>query len=117
MNLEVLQPYVVPGLLIAFFAVRLLRYRAVKTKLPGLLQGGAQVVDVRSTGEFSAGSRPGALNIPLGELAARAKKELDPARPVVVCCASGTRSGLALGMLKGQGFTNVVNAGPWQNTL
>jgi rhodanese-related sulfurtransferase len=36
---------------------------------------------------------------------------------VVVCCASGTRSAAAAAILKARGFKEVVNAGPWTNTL
>lgn len=116
MDAEALRPWLVPAAVAAWFAWRFLKYRAVRARLPELLRRGAVVVDVRSAGEFAAGARPGSLNIPLGELASRAG-ELDPAKPVVVCCASGTRSGLARGLLAARGFKEVVNAGPWTNTL
>ncbi|OGR59095.1 MAG: hypothetical protein A2X36_16900 [Elusimicrobia bacterium GWA2_69_24] len=84
--------------------------------MPELLARGAVIVDVRSPGEFAGGNRPGSINIPLDELPARAK-ELDPSKPVIVCCASGTRSGIARGILMAKGFREVLNAGPWTNTL
>jgi rhodanese-related sulfurtransferase len=37
--------------------------------------------------------------------------------PVVLCCASGTRSGMASAMLRGNGYANVYNAGAWRNLL
>jgi len=37
------------------------------------------------------------------------------ARPLIVCCASGTRSGIAVRVLKSAGFLDVINAGPWTN--
>ena len=100
----------------AWLGWRVFKFRAVKARLPELLRRGAVVVDVRSPAEYAAGARPGSLNIPLGQLERRAA-ELDRAKPVIVCCASGTRSAIAAGILAGKGFAEVVNAGPWSNTL
>jgi rhodanese-related sulfurtransferase len=111
-----LQNIIIVGVLILFFGWRSLRFRAIKQQLPGLLAQGAQLIDVRSAGEFAAGHNQKARNIPLSDLQGRVKT-LDPKKPVVVCCASGTRSGMAMGMLKKAGFQTVINAGPWQNTL
>jgi phage shock protein E len=100
----------------AFLLFRAFRFRAARKRLPGLAAAGAVFVDVRTPGEFAAGNRPGSLNIPLDQLAARAG-ELDKTKPVVLSCASGARSGAAAVMLRGLGFSDVTNAGPWQNTL
>lgn len=116
MDAEALQPYIVPALIAAWLGWRFFKFRAVKARLPELLRRGAVVVDVRGPEEYAAGARPGSLNIPLGALAARAN-ELDASKPVIVCCASGTRSGMAAGILKSRGFREVVNAGSWTNTL
>jgi rhodanese-related sulfurtransferase len=116
MDAQALQPYLVPAALAAWFGWRFFRFRAVKSRLPELLRRGAVVVDVRSPAEYAAGARPGSLNIPLGELEGRLK-ELDASKPVIVCCASGTRSGMATARLARHGFTEVVNAGPWRTTL
>lgn len=116
MDASALEPYVVPALVAGWFGWRFLKFRAAKARLPELLSRGAVVVDVRSTGEYEAGARPGSLNIPLGSLESRAG-ELDSSKPVIVCCASGTRSALAAGILARRGFKEVVNAGPWRNTL
>jgi rhodanese-related sulfurtransferase len=116
MDQEALRPWLVPAAVAAWFAWRFLKFRAVKRRLPELLRRGAIVVDVRSAAEFAGGARPGSLNIPLDSLQRRSA-ELDPAKPVVVCCASGTRSAVARGILAARGFKEVVNAGPWTNTL
>lgn len=116
MDAEALQPYVVPALVAAWLGWRFFKFRAVTARLPELLPRGAVVVDVRGPEEYAAGARPGSLNIPLGALAVRAK-ELDASKPVIVCCASGTRSAVAAGILASKGFKEVVNAGPWRNTL
>ncbi|MGE5086409.1 MAG: rhodanese-like domain-containing protein [Bacillota bacterium] len=116
MNIESLQPYLLPALVVAFLVWRFFRFKKVKGEIPQLLNQGALVVDVRSPSEFQQGARPGSLNIPLGELETRAK-ELDKNKTIILCCASGTRSGMALGILKKNGFQHVINAGPWTNTL
>jgi rhodanese-related sulfurtransferase len=72
------------------------------------LVDGVQLVDVREPFEVAAGTLPGFVNIPLGELAARVG-ELDPSRRVLVLCRSGNRSGHAAHWLAGQGFVDVVN--------
>lgn len=69
---------------------------------------GAQFVDVREPGEVAAGTLPGTMNIPLGELAGRID-ELDPSRRVVLLCRSGGRSTTAAQMLTAAGFGDVVN--------
>ncbi len=116
MNLESIRPWLLPAAVAGFFGWRFLRFRAIKSRLPELLRRGAVVVDVRGPAEFAAGARPGSVNIPLSDLTSR-MGELDPAKPVVVCCASGTRSAVARKLLKARGFKEVVNAGPWSNTL
>jgi rhodanese-related sulfurtransferase len=111
-----LTPWLLPAAVAAYFGWRVWKLHAVKRRLPELLARGAVIVDVRSPAEFAAGARPGSRNIPLADLTARAS-ELDPKKPVVLCCASGARSGMAATLLKARGFKEVVNAGPWTNTL
>jgi len=85
-----------------------------RRKIPTLLQGGAVIIDVRSPGEFSAGSAGGSRNIPLSDLE-RGMKDLDPNRWIIVCCASGARSGMARRWLLKHGFRHVLNGGSWRN--
>jgi len=79
-----------------------------------------QVVDVRNPGEFALGSVPGAVNVPVGQLPARAA-ELDPARPTVVFCAGGYRSSVAASLLRAQGFEDVSDMlggyGAWNEVV
>ena len=104
--------------LMALVAAVLLRRVVTKViarrKIPGILQGGAVIIDVRSPGEFSAGSAVGSRNIPLPDLE-RGIHELDPNRWIIVCCASGTRSGMARRWLLKHGFRHVLNGGSWRN--
>jgi rhodanese-related sulfurtransferase len=83
------------------------------TDLKAMLDRKAQIIDVRTKAEFSSASHPRAINIPLNQLEARIK-ELDRNRPVLVCCASGSRSAAGLALLKKAGFTEVANLGSWQ---
>jgi rhodanese-related sulfurtransferase len=106
--------YILLGLVVLYFGWRLVSSLRAKRRIPALLAAGAQVVDVRSPQEFAGGHAPGSRNIPLGELE-REAKTLDPARWVIVCCASGTRSALAARRLRGLGFSQVLNAGTWRN--
>ncbi len=115
-DFDTIKPYLIPAAFLAFLLYRQLRYRAVAGRLDGLAREGAVFVDVRTPAEFAAGSRPGAVNIPLDDLSRRAG-ELDKKKPVVLCCASGARSGMAARTLRSLGFNRVVDAGPWRNTL
>jgi rhodanese-related sulfurtransferase len=116
MNASDVQSYGIAAALAAFFGWRYLRFRSVKKRLPELLKQGAVVIDVRSPGEFASGSSKGSVNIPLPELE-KSLARLDPGKPVVLCCASGTRSAAAAAVLKKRGFRIVFNAGPWTNTV
>lgn len=84
--------------------------------LPELKKQGALWVDVRSAAEFANGNAPGTINIPLQELGSRLA-EIPKSAPVVLCCASGTRSGMARMMLKKNGYPRVYNIGVWRKFL
>jgi adenylyltransferase/sulfurtransferase len=66
------------------------------------------LLDVREPHELAISALPGAVNIPLGMLAARLA-ELDSAKDMVVFCKSGTRSTRALELLASAGFKKVKN--------
>ncbi|MCX6181879.1 MAG: rhodanese-like domain-containing protein [Bacteroidetes bacterium] len=72
------------------------------------------VIDVRSAGEFYGGHAQGAVNIPLNELPQRLNEVKVLKTPLVLCCASGNRSGQAQQFLMQQGI-ECLNAGPWTN--
>ena len=90
--------------------------KRVMALLPALKQKGALLIDVRSAAEFASGNAPGTLNIPLQELGRRLS-EIPKSTPVVLCCASGTRSGMAKLMLKSKGYRDVYNIGTWNKFL
>jgi rhodanese-related sulfurtransferase len=68
-----------------------------------MVEDGAQLVDVRVAHEWGAGHIPGAIHLPLEELAERSG-ELDRERPVVLYCRGGTRSTMATDALADAGF-------------
>lgn len=86
-----------------------------KADLGELINQGAIIVDVRSTGEYAGGHVRGSLNIPLDRLNENLKKLKSKEQGIITCCASGMRSASAKSILKSKGYTNVHNAGPWQN--
>lgn len=67
-----------------------------------------QRLDVRQPWEFQLVSLPGAILIPLGELADRLG-ELAPDRPVAAYCHHGSRSLFALRILQGAGFQDIAH--------
>jgi rhodanese-related sulfurtransferase len=67
-----------------------------------------QLIDVREPDEVAAGTLPGAVNIPLGDLENRLG-ELDRSRPLVLLCRSGGRSTIAAELVTTAGFEDVVN--------
>lgn len=75
-----------------------------------LLADGAQMVDVRRPYEFDAGRVPGARNIEMNELSATAES-IPKDRPVVFCCRSGDRSGMAAEAFRGSGWEAYNMAG------
>jgi len=72
------------------------------------------VVDVRTPEEFIGGHVEGSLNIPLQEIGERMEEIKQLETPVILCCASGGRSGMAQEFLSRQGIV-CMNAGPWHN--
>lgn len=105
--------YLLAGAFAAFVAWRAISSWYVRHKIPALLREGAQIVDVRTPGEYAAGHASQSRNIPLGELGERTK-ELDAEAWVIVCCASGGRSAAARRILRQHGFMRVFNAGSWR---
>lgn len=72
---------------------------------------GVTVIDVRTPVEFQMGHVQGALNIPLEEMAFRAKEVAALPAPRVLYCRSGNRSGIAVQMLSQAGIGDLHNGG------
>lgn len=74
----------------------------------------ATIIDVRTPGEFAMGRVEGSINIPLNEVPNRVDEFQAIDGDIILCCASGNRSGQATMYLQQQGLTNVYNGGGWQ---
>ncbi|MHB1340652.1 MAG: rhodanese-like domain-containing protein [Coriobacteriia bacterium] len=73
-----------------------------------LVDQGARLIDVRTAAEFDGGHIPGAENVPVDQISAVAAS-WDRTKPVVLYCATGSRSVAAMQALVGAGFTSVYN--------
>lgn len=81
-----------------------------------LAGGDAVLIDVREPQEQEAGAIGGAISAPRGMLEFYAdstlpshKEEFDPARRIILHCASGGRSALGAVTLQGMGYSNVAH--------
>jgi len=75
--------------------------------------GKATIVDVRTPSEFMGGHVAGSINIPLQEIPKRLS-EFKNKENIVLCCASGGRSGQATLFLKENGI-ECENGGSWMD--
>src|SRR5208282_5684491 len=67
-----------------------------------------QLVDVRSPEEYQQMRIAGSKLIPLHDLGSRSR-EIDKIKPVLLYCHSGARSGMALNILKGKGYSQIAH--------
>ena len=88
---------------------------AGKSQLDEVRAQGAVIIDVRSPGEFAGGHAAGAVNIPLDQLEQKLSVIKNYKKPIILCCASGMRSGRATGLLASKGITDLHDVGSWQN--
>jgi rhodanese-related sulfurtransferase len=79
-----------------------------------MLAKDAVVVDVRSPGEFQGGHVAGSINIPLQSISGKVNELKAKNKPLVLCCASGNRSGQAERVLKNAGL-ECINGGSWMS--
>ena len=70
------------------------------------------IVDVRSYGEFMGGNVLGSINIPLDEIPQRIEELKNLKAPLILCCASGNRSGQAEHFISLHGI-ECYNGGSW----
>lgn len=79
----------------------------------------AIVLDVREAEEFARGHVPNSRHLPVGQIDKRVSElQKFKARPLIVVCHSGSRSGAACGALRKHGFEKVFNLaggmGAWE---
>ncbi|HRH02526.1 MAG TPA: rhodanese-like domain-containing protein [Bacteroidia bacterium] len=77
-----------------------------------LKQKNGTIVDVRTPVEFSGGHVAGSINIPLQEINHRIEELSQLKMPLILCCASGGRSGVAQQVLSASNI-ECYNAGSW----
>jgi len=75
---------------------------------------GYTIVDVRSPMEFQGGHVAGSVNIPLQEVPDKIEEFRNMSQPLLLCCASGNRSGQATAFLKHHGI-ECENGGGWMD--
>lgn len=83
-----------------------------KVNLQEVISNGAVILDVRTKGEYQSGHLKRSINIPIDKLPQNIAK-LNKNKPIITCCASGSRSASARRMLKSNGFEQVYNGGSW----
>lgn len=79
--------------------------------LESLLATGVQLVDVREPDEYESGHVPGAISVPLGEVAERVDECVVAGQVTYMICRSGGRSANACALLADRGYEAVNVAG------
>lgn len=79
-----------------------------------IIQKQGTIIDVRTYEEFVGGHIENSINIPLPELTVDLQKIKELKMPLILCCASGGRSGMAQSILAKEGI-ECYNAGSWLN--
>jgi rhodanese-related sulfurtransferase len=116
---------IVAAIILALFLVKRLFAGPTLSPLEAekrVAAGSAILIDVREPGEWASGVAKPALLLPLSDLTGSRAKwkpvlEQNRDKELLVYCRSGNRSGMAAGILRGEGF-NVSNAGSfgaWQS--
>jgi phage shock protein E len=70
------------------------------------------IIDVRTREEFMGGHVAGSINIPLQIIPDQAEEIRKMSSPILLCCASGNRSGQATAFLTRLGI-HCENKGSW----
>ena len=70
------------------------------------------IIDVRTPTEFNGGNVSGSINIPMQEITSRIEEIKSMKTPLILCCASGGRSGQVHSFLSQQGL-ECINGGSW----
>ena len=83
-----------------------------KVDVKALVEAGAIIIDVRTKAEYAGGHVKGSINIPLDQIGNKLTKIRTMNAPIVTCCKSGARSGMAASKLKSNGI-EAYNGGGW----
>lgn len=99
------------AVVVVLLLVRKQKDKVTLTEVEQALKNGGQLIDVRTSGEFSSGHAKGAKNVPLQSLQVSATVGGDKSKPVYLYCHSGARAGVAKALLKKAGYEDVRNIG------
>jgi phage shock protein E len=88
-----------------------------RSKIKEALRQGAIIIDVRTGNEFDMGKVPGSVNIPVDRILINTPRIKAMGKPIVFCCSSGMRSGMAVRIMKENGLKEVYNGGSWERVL
>ncbi len=83
-------------------------------KVAEMLQNGALIIDVRTRAEYQGGHIKESVNIPLDQIPGKLNELKRKNKPIVTCCRSGARSGMAANQMKNAGI-EAENGGPWNS--
>lgn len=75
----------------------------------------ATIIDVRTQGEFNTGHVANSQNIPVDQVPKMVEDFKSMDKPIILCCASGARSGMATEYLTQMGVEEVYNGGSWKD--
>ncbi|TYA74988.1 rhodanese-like domain-containing protein [Seonamhaeicola marinus] len=78
------------------------------------LRRNAIIIDVRTAEEYVNGAIIGSRNFPLQSLGNYINEIKAFNKPIITCCASGVRSGIASKLLRRHNI-EVINGGSWHN--
>ena len=69
------------------------------------------IIDVREPAEYASGHVEGAVNIPPMEILANSPKldNIPKDAEIILYCISGSRSNVAINILRSRGYTNLIN--------
>lgn len=79
-------------------------------ELRSMVENGGQLIDVRSSREYSRGALKHAVNIPI-ETIPNNTASIDKSKPVMLYCVSGMRASAVKQFLESLGFSDVYNLG------
>lgn len=82
-----------------------------------LRDNGAKILDVRSEEEFKEGHIDGSINISVNDVQSRIEDIKALGSPLIICCLSGGRAGVAKALIQAAGVKEVYNAGGWESLL
>jgi phage shock protein E len=97
--------------------VLIFKQKHIKAMYPDfkeLVKNGATILDVRTPEEYSDGHIEGSINISVDKVAAKFDEISAMKQPIITCCRSGARSGMAASLLMEKGIES-YNGGPWNS--